>query len=162
MTQTLSSCPFLGLADDPALSRTWPNRDHRCYAQAPAGAPDEAHQTAFCLSASHVDCPHYQTPAAAPAGGQPSRRTPQPLAWMRLLPWAGLIIVAAIIAYTYFSDSRLPAAAPPTATVAAAAAGPVSPAAAATGKPWRAAARACSRGRRAGSAPCSRRRAVSA
>lgn len=110
MTQTII-CPYLGLAGDPTLSRTAPDTAHRCYAQVPPGTPDEAYQAAFCLAASHTDCAHYRAPGAAPADRQEAR-TSQPATWPRVLPWAGLIIVAAVVAFVYLRDWR---AAPPAA-----------------------------------------------
>ncbi len=101
-------CPHLGLAGDPTLSRTWPDHAHRCYAQTPAGAPDEAHQAAFCLTASHADCPFYRPPAPVPADLPRERPRTRPAAWWRILPWAGLVVLVVVVAYVYFNDLRTP------------------------------------------------------
>ncbi|MBM4459213.1 MAG: HAMP domain-containing histidine kinase [Chloroflexi bacterium] len=50
---TPATCPHLGLASDRTLARTQPDSAHRCYAQTPPAAPDEAQQIAFCLSANN-------------------------------------------------------------------------------------------------------------
>ncbi len=119
MTQA-NVCPYLGLAGDPTLSRTRPDTAHRCYAQVPPGTPDEAYQAACCLVVNHRDCPVFRAPAAAPAVQEAKKPRPVSAArWLRLLPWASLIVVAVVVAFVYLRDWR--AVPPATATPAPAA-----------------------------------------
>lgn len=122
-------CPYLGLAGDPTLSRTQPDSAHRCYVQVPPAAPEPAHQATFCLAAAHQACPFFRAPASGTRGQEhaadmaPSR----PSGWLLALPWAGLLIVAAIVAIVYYRDWRAASTARPTATPAPAIAPAVSP-----------------------------------
>ncbi len=59
-------CPHLGLAGDPASTRSDPADSHRCYAQAPPGLPDGEYQSQVCFTARHAQCPHFH-PFSPPA-----------------------------------------------------------------------------------------------
>ncbi len=125
---TPTTCPHLGLASDRTLARTQADAAHRCYAQAQAAAPDETHQTAFCLSGQHPSCPFYvevedkaEAEVEAKAEGQtPVYRKKTSTRWRALayLPWIALALLVIVVAVVYGRDLLVPPAAPASLTPA--------------------------------------------
>jgi len=111
MTQpTPATCPHLGLASDRTLARTQPDAAHRCYAQTPPAAPDEAQQIAFCLSAEHPSCPFYvevedkaEVKDKVEAGSRSSFRR-----WLAFVPWLALALLAIVVVFVYGRDLLRP------------------------------------------------------
>ena len=65
-----SSCPLLGLADDPRTRFTFPHPGHRCHAGSRPSAVVPGWQATRCLSSGFATCDRYQDWAAA-RGGPP-------------------------------------------------------------------------------------------
>ncbi len=64
------TCPYLGLADDPATHFAYPSSAQRCHATDRPSTIDLAKQAQDCLTAQHLTCPRYRPLAdPAPAGG---------------------------------------------------------------------------------------------
>lgn len=121
MTQPSSTvCPYIGLVVEPATARLGPDPDHRCYAQVPPGAPDEAYQERFCVCPGYTDCGIYtaavkagrlapadETAAARSANGAtPGGRTSsRPNRLRRVLPWVGLAALILIVVAVYARDT---------------------------------------------------------
>jgi len=56
----VSTCPHLGLDDDPSVFYSYPSTSNLCYYCQPPDAPLQAHQEAYCLGPSYANCPAYQ------------------------------------------------------------------------------------------------------
>lgn len=69
-----STCPHLGLREDPNAVALIPTAIHRCYARNRPFAPDLEHQETFCLRAGHGACPHFRPVTSESAlKAEPSR-----------------------------------------------------------------------------------------
>lgn len=53
------SCPYVGIADDPASHYAFPEGAHRCFAMAKPRALDLSYQASYCLSSNHTACRRY-------------------------------------------------------------------------------------------------------
>jgi hypothetical protein len=53
------SCPYFGLLDDADTSLTYPSASSGCYRCTPVSIPDLEHQTEYCLSGNHSQCPTF-------------------------------------------------------------------------------------------------------
>lgn len=61
-----TTCPFLGLKEDPTTSLSFPSPGNHCHHARPIAAVDSAHQEKFCLAANHQACPLYRAAAPVP------------------------------------------------------------------------------------------------
>lgn len=62
------TCPYLGLADDPATHFTFPSHAQRCHSARRPITLGAAKQARDCLTSRHVSCSRYRPPAASPPG----------------------------------------------------------------------------------------------
>ncbi len=62
------ACPFIGIASDPATHFTFPDLSHRCGATRRQTPVEPAHQSRYCLTADHADCPRFRQPTGRAAG----------------------------------------------------------------------------------------------
>ncbi len=53
------ACPFLGLASDPATHASTPEAAHLCHATPAPSSIEVAHQSAYCLTGVHLECPRF-------------------------------------------------------------------------------------------------------
>ena len=60
------TCPYIGLKNDPSVFFSYPSNGNQCYHCRPPAVPLQAHQQAYCLGASHADCPVYQQTGKKP------------------------------------------------------------------------------------------------
>ena len=60
------TCPYIGLKNDPSVFFSYPSTGNQCYHCQPPAVPLQAHQEAYCLGASHADCPVYQQAGKKP------------------------------------------------------------------------------------------------
>jgi hypothetical protein len=104
-------CLYLGLAADPTVICSGPGAAHRCYAQQPAGEPEEPYQSEFCLVSRHGACPYFQEatsrrvpPPTSLSEWQPAKRRRVPM-WLVALAWAGVILLATMVALVYLRDT---------------------------------------------------------
>jgi len=55
-----STCPHIGLKDDPSTFFSYPSTGNCCYHCQHSAVPLLAHQAAYCLGGKHADCPVYR------------------------------------------------------------------------------------------------------
>lgn len=112
-TKIYSVCPYLGLTQDPHSHFSKPDTSHCCLATEKKASISLEHQSAFCLSTQHPNCPRFKelsskeplgssstTPVVASGEGKPPSR--------KVVPWAliGLLaILLVVFSITYFKDS---------------------------------------------------------
>ena len=58
-------CPHLGLKSDPTTALHFASVGNYCHHAKPPEVVKEAHQTAYCLTAGHVNCPVYKMAAGS-------------------------------------------------------------------------------------------------
>ncbi len=89
---TASTCPYLGLLDDPEANLTYPSFENRCYATVARESIPLSEQAVFCLGGKSTSCPRYMALHGAPAATAstaaplpppyiPSAPSPEPPAW---------------------------------------------------------------------------------
>lgn len=108
-------CPHLGLAGDPASTRSGPAAGHRCFAQAPPGQPDNGYQRQVCFSAHYDRCPHFRAlpPAAQAAAPEAdSGDEPEVIGWpvWRLFYLLLFALILLLVGLIYGRDLLAPAA----------------------------------------------------
>ncbi len=118
-------CPYVGLKSDPALRYSYASESHRCFALPSDGehSPSAEHQSHYCLTAEHVNCPRFQarlqgSPVAL--HNENESATPQrAVPWLRWVLWAAVGVVALLAGWQLIRLLAAPGASTPTpATVA--------------------------------------------
>lgn len=63
---TSSTCPFLGLEDDPTTILYFPSSGNYCHLVNPIAPVNLIHQQSYCLSKEHVSCPVFASGRGGP------------------------------------------------------------------------------------------------
>jgi len=63
---TPSTCPFLGLEDDPTTILYFPSAGNYCHLVDPIALVSLSHQQSYCLSKAHVTCPVFTSGGRGP------------------------------------------------------------------------------------------------
>lgn len=93
-------CPYLGLTDDPETRLTFPSLRNACHRATPHEPVQLNHQSAFCLSGMHLQCPVYRGGSQAPLPVE--LRAYAPTHNWRNLAIGALVFIAALTALTFF------------------------------------------------------------
>lgn len=97
-----TTCPHLGLKDDPASSYTYPNAANHCFHCRLASIPAFEHQGAFCLSNEHAACPVFAQAENGPfpqnirfVGAERSSKSGRP--WQLAIFAAGIFVIGLML-----------------------------------------------------------------
>lgn len=93
-------CPFLGLAEDPQTSMSFPSPGNFCHRTRPYGTPNLDFQRSFCFSENHSNCSIFTRSgrAALPAGIRFQPDKSQAIKRANLLLWiAGLVLLLGVL-----------------------------------------------------------------
>ncbi len=118
MESTGTSCPHLGLHSDASLCYSYPSESHRCYALRDTAefAPDAVHQSQYCLTGLHGQCPRFLARNAegdiAAKAFAPAETPPRPVPWTRLAIW-GIAAILLVVAVWQLLRLLAPPATPP-------------------------------------------------
>ncbi len=106
-----TTCPFLGLRDDPTTALDFPSEGNYCHHAQPIAQVKRAHQQTYCLTADHTICPIYQAAQPLPAAiVEPSYERSQSRRRLAMIAGAtGLaVITALLIAWNTLGSRPIP------------------------------------------------------
>jgi hypothetical protein len=94
---TPSTCPFLGLEDDPTTILYFPSAGNYCHLVDPIALINLSHQQSYCLSKAHVSCPVYISRGRGPLPDGLLASEYKPVIKRRNLFLGGLVLLFLII-----------------------------------------------------------------
>jgi LysM repeat protein len=118
-------CPYLGSRDDPQTALEFPSEGNYCYHARPVSAIKTGHQSSYCLTGQHVNCPVFATrtrkplPAAIAAPANSSQRLKRVLAFtfipvaLVMMAFLGNWLQDMVVAGQFRSQSGTSAEVPP-------------------------------------------------
>ena len=126
------TCPYIGLKNDPSVFFSYPSTGNQCHHCQPPAVPLQAHQQAYCLGASHADCPVYQQAGKKPLPSEfragESQRVQRFGLTGKVLAFLVGILLLGILGFQFFrqyvitppvviSSQPVPTVIPPSATI---------------------------------------------
>lgn len=94
-----TSCPFIGLKDDASTTLNFPSPGNHCHHAQPIAPVQIDHQSRFCLTSGHVNCPVYQAAHPVPLPVDLAAPVEQPRNWRKTLTVAGIPVLIAAAAF---------------------------------------------------------------
>ena len=94
---TPSTCPFLGLEDDPTTILYFPSAGNYCHLVDPIAPVNLSHQQSYCLSKAHVSCPVFTSGGRGPLPDGLLASEYKPAIQRRNLFVGGLVLLFLII-----------------------------------------------------------------
>lgn len=97
MNETIKSCPYLGMADDPATNTSFPSLRNHCHHAKPVEAVEFTHQQDYCLSENYLKCLVF--PRKGKTSLPAKLRAPQSqFGKKRSLNWRKILLVVIVVA----------------------------------------------------------------
>ena len=112
MNKIIKTCPFLGMADDPATNTSFPSLWNHCHHAKPVEVVEFTHQGDYCLSENYIKCPVFlrkektSLPAQlrAPRGQFGKKRS---LNWKTFLLVLIIVAVLVLAAIRFFLHGQI-------------------------------------------------------
>ncbi len=107
MSQSQTSCPNIGLKEDPATFSAFPSQMNACHRVRPVHVPKISHQRTYCLQAVHINCPVYKDPSPSRMPKEIQYKTRWLAKRARLLILGGVILAIIVMLITLLSTGWL-------------------------------------------------------